>query len=416
MTFLSKKNCAFCDSKEIFELMDFGNVALAGGFLKPVDFSKEIFYPLRLSFCVNCFAVQTLDVVDPSILFHKDYFYASSAIETLRNHFEDYANNVSSRFLTNKSNVLEIGCNDGIFLKPLVNIGIVQVIGVDPARNVVEKINDPRIVVINDFFNMTVAQNVKERFGSMDMIVANNVFAHIPDIQDITRAIYDLLSKDGVFIFEVHYLGKIIDEFQYDMIYHEHLYYYSLLSANEHFKRFDMLIFDFEFVSTHAGSIRFYVCKKNATNPILKETDRIKNLMALEIQKGFDKLDIFQKFSTSLAGCKSELIRLLKKLKKEGKTIYGYGASGRANTIIQFCGLSHELIDCIIDDAPSKIGYFTPGSHFEIVSSAVLYSANKPDFILVFAWSFFDEIKAKNQSYLSAGGKMILPLPFVRIY
>ncbi len=416
MTISYRKNCAFCNSNDIFELMDFGNVALAGGFIKPENFKKEIFYPLRLFFCKNCFAVQILDVVDPSILFHKEYFYSSSAIKTLKNHFEQYAKDVTSRFLNRESKVLEIGCNDGVLLKPFVNNGIKHVIGVDPATNLIEKINDTRISVINDFFNIEVANSIKEKFGSIDMIVANNVFAHIPDIQGTTKAINDLLSEDGVFIFEVHYLGKIVDECQYDMIYHEHLYYYSLLSAIEHFKRFGMLIFDFEFVPTHAGSIRFYVSKMSSKKKMLKQTNRTRELLSIEKKRGFNKIDFFQKFTENLANTKIQLIELLKNLKKDGKTIYGYGASGRANTIIQYCGISHDLIDCIIDDAPSKIGYFTPGSHFEIVSSSILDTVNRPDYILVFAWSFFDEIKSKNHAYFSSGGKMILPLPSVKIY
>jgi len=417
MTSLSREKCAFCDSEKMLEIINFGNFALAGAFLKPKDFDAEIFYPLRLFFCDSCFAVQIVDVVDPSILFHKEYFYASSSIGTLRNHFKCYAKNVVKKFLdSNKSKVLEIGCNDGVLLKPLADLGLDCVIGVDPATNVVEKINDSRIVVINDFFNMDVANKVLESYGKMDMILANNVFAHIPDIQGVTKAIDYLLGDEGTFIFEVHYLGKIIHEFQYDMIYHEHLYYYSLLSAIQHFNRFNMLVFDYEFVPTHAGSIRFYVCKVNSKNLKHKVTKRIENLIALEIKKGFDKPDLFLRFSDNLANSKNELINLLSRLKKEGKTIAGYGASGRANTIIQYCGISHEFLDYIVDDAPSKIGFFTPGSHFEIFPSSVLYSSNKPDYVLVFAWSFFEEIKSKNQLFLSSGGKMILPLPSVKIY
>lgn len=406
--------CSFCNSMSMIEIMDFGEVALAGGFLRSNQFAEESYYPLRLFFCHDCYSVQVIDKVNAEVLF-KDYFYFSSSIQTLRDHFIDYAREVTTRFLTPESStVIEFGCNDGVLLRPLADQNIKTVIGVDPATNIVSTINDPRITIINDFFTEDVAQDIISTHGHVDMVVANNVYAHIPDIQGITRAIRDVLSDDGVFIFEVHYLGKVINEFQYDMIYHEHLYYYSLLSAMKHFERYGMMVFDVKPVSIHAGSMRFYVCKKGSKHGSSVSPDVIR-LQEEELAKGFHLADTFVRFASDVAERKTMLMALLNKLKKEGHTIAGYGASGRANTMIQYCGINHSHLDYMIDDAPAKSGFYTPGSHFKIHPSSILEQPDPPDYLLIFAWSFLDEIRKRNQKYLDNGGRMIVPLPEVKV-
>ena len=394
--------------------MDFGEVALAGAFLKPEDFQAEKKFPMRTFFCKDCFAVQVLDIIPPDVLF-KDYFYFSSSIKTLCDHFYNYALEVSNRFLNlPDATVLEFGCNDGVLLRPLADQGIKNVIGVDPAENVVSSIDDKRINIINNFFTEEVAQNVLNEFGLVDLIMANNVYAHISDIKGTTRAIKLVLADEGVFVFEVHYLGKVIEEMQYDMIYHEHLYYYSLLSATEHFSKYDMVIFDVKAVPIHAGSLRFYVAKKGSRRAA-NVSDSVKNLEIEEKEKAYNKFQSFQLFSEKVNETKNDLITLLKKLKAEGKSVAGYGASGRANTIIQYCGITSDLVSYMIDDAPAKIGYYTPGSHLEICPSSVLNGINPPDFVLVFAWSFIEEIINRNTKYINSGGRMIVPLPEVKI-
>jgi methylation protein EvaC len=406
--------CSFCNSNSMFEIMNFGEVALAGGFLKPDQFVKELYYPLRLYFCCDCFALQVTDKVSAEVLF-QDYFYFSSSMRTLREHFTEYAVEVTSRFLNPEaSTVIEFGCNDGVLLRPLADQKIRTVIGVDPATNVTNTINDTRIKVINNFFNEKVVEDIITSYGKADMVIANNVYAHIPDIQGVTRAIYNVLNDEGVFVFEVHYLGKVINEFQYDMIYHEHLYYYSLLSAMKHFERYEMMVFDIKPVPIHAGSMRFYVCKNGSRNAVVSEA--VKLLEAEERAKGYNRHETFQRFSDDVAETRRALMQLLTELRASGKRIAGYGASGRANTMIQYCGITHEHLDYMIDDAMAKIGFYTPGSHFRIQPSSVLSGNDAPDYILVFAWSFFDEICRRNGEFLSKGGRMILPLPKVAIF
>ena len=396
------------------EIMDFGRVALAGGFLKPEQFATEATYPLRLYFCRDCFAVQVIDKVSASVLF-EDYFYFSSSIRTLRDHFREYAAEVTSRFLTPAtSTVIEFGCNDGVLLRPLADQGIRTVIGVDPATNVVKTIDDPRVTVINDFFTEAVAERIVARHGKADMVMANNVYAHIPDIQGITRAVRNVLSDDGVFAFEVHYLGKVIDEMQYDMIYHEHLYYYSLLSVMNHLARYDMMVFDIKSIPIHAGSIRFYACKKGSKHAVTVSPP-VTVLRRRRAAQGFNRPETFARFAADVAERKAQLMALLNRLRADGKRVAGYGASGRANTMIQYCGIDHSHMEYMIDDAPAKAGFYTPGSHFLIHPSTILQQESPPDYLLIFAWSFLDEIARKNQTYIENGGQMIVPLPEVKV-
>ena len=407
--------CAFCDSKSMDKVIDFGDVALAGAFLRENQFSNERKYPLRLYFCPDCCALQVVDMVEPSVMF-SDYFYFSSSIKTLRDHFADYASDVCLRFLTPEdASVVEIGCNDGVLLKPLADQKIRTIIGVDPASNVVNTVKDPRIHIINDFFGPTVAESIVQTYGKVDMVVANNVYAHIPNIKIITQAIFDILKPDGVFVFEAHYLGRVIDELQYDMVYHEHLYYYSLIAVINHFKRYGMVVFDLKVVKTHAGSMRFYVCKNDCKYANFV-SDSVTQLLRDEYQRGFNLSITFTRFAEQIAERKVELMNLLRSIKLSGKSIAGYGASGRANTMIQYCGIDNSILDYMIDDAPAKNGFYTPSSHLKIFSSSVLYQSNPPDYVLVFAWSFFKEISEKNQEYLNNGGKMIVPLPNVCLF
>ena len=413
-TEMNSLSCSFCDSREMSEILDFGNVALAGSFLKQEQFANEKFYPLCLYFCNDCYAVQVVEKVSASVMF-EDYFYFSSSIRTLREHFQEYAVEVTTRFLTpDSSTVIEFGCNDGVLLLPLADQKIRTVIGVDPATNVVKTIDDPRITIINDFFNEDVVNKIICDHGKADMVVANNVYAHIPDIQGITRAVRDVLCDEGVFIFEVHYLGKMVDELQYDMVYHEHLYYHSLLSLTKHFDRYDMMVFDVKPVPVHAGSMRYYVCKK-VSQRAASLSPEVEILRNEELLKGFHLKETFLFFARGVAERKSILLNLLNRLKSENMTIAGYGASGRANTMIQYCGINQQYLDFMIDDAPAKKGFYTPGSHLLIHPSSILEKDARPDYLLIFAWSFFDEIVQKCTNYLENGGRLIVPLPEVKV-
>lgn len=394
--------------------MNFGDVAIAGAFIEEKKFNDEKKYPLVIDFCENCYAVQVRDHIDPSVLFEHDYYF-SSAIGSLKTHFASYAEEIISRLLEDpaKSTVVEFGSNDGVLLKPLADNGVGRVIGIDPAKNIVDSIKDHRLSLVNDFLNVKSAKRIVDNYGRADIVTGNNVFAHISDINGVTEAIYNLLTDEGVFVFEVHYLGKIIEGLQYDFIYHEHIYYYSLIALENHLARHDMVIFDLKPIPIHGGSIRYFATKKGSANS-LKISESVQSLRKEEIRLGYDRSTTYKDFAKKIESRKNELMRMLSTLKAQDKKIIGYGASGRANTIIQYCGITNKIISCIVDDAPAKQGLFTPGSHIKINNPFVI-SEEKPDYILIFAWAFAKEIIEKNQTYMEQGAKFIIPLPEVSI-
>lgn len=408
-----RASCAFCGSHSIEQVLDLGEVALAGAFVKPEQFAAEAFHPLRVFFCADCYVLQLVDVPDPQVLFG-NYFYFSSAIRSLREHFFDYAGEVVARFLTpGQATVVEIGCNDGILLKPLADQGVGKLIGVDPATNVVGTIADERITVVNSFFNRSVAANIRAAHGPAQLVVANNVYAHIPDINDVTRGVAELLDDDGVFAFEVHYLGSVVDGLQYDMIYHEHLYYYSLLALDNHLARHGMAIFDLKKIPIHGGSIRYYACKTSSRR-LKTTTNRVTMLRQEEMEQGYNRIETFRHFAKKIELRKTALMEFLERARQSNRKVAGYGASGRANTIIQYCGITREHMQYMIDDAPAKWGYYTPGSHLEIRSRDALDSA-PPDYLVVLAWAYLNEIAEKCRRFLDSGGKLLTPLPEVRL-
>lgn len=378
--------CAFCGNKTI-EILDYGDVALAGAFLKPAQFADEKRYPLSLHFCPECFAVQIPQRIRKETLF-KDYFYRTSAIETMRRHFAEYAKHVVDTF--HPKRVIEIGCNDGVMLKPLSDLGM-EVVGVDPS-NVSGEIDDERITVINGFWNKDIAKSI----GKADMILANNVFAHIDDIKGATQAIADTLTDDGVFIFEVNRLDSLITENQYDWVYHEHLYYYSLLALDNHLANYGLMVFDLKRLPTHAGSMRYYVCKQGKRSP----TKAVFNQREAERWVGLDKLERYKRFAEHAKTHRDEMNSLVSDLKSKGR-VAGYGACGRANTMLQFCDIA---VNYIVDDAPAKHGFYTPGTHIPVVPRSELKSG---DPVIVFAWSFLQEIQSK------VSGELIIPLPHI---
>ncbi len=403
-------SCRFCKSKQLFPVIDLGSMPLAGGFLRSEeDFAKENKYPLMLYFCASCYLLQTNVVINREILF-KNYFYYSSAISTLVDHFEKTAEELADMHsLKEKKKLLEIGCNDGAFLSAANKKGF-TVVGIDPAENVVRKI-EKKFPVVNDYFTEKAATKIKKQFGLFDVIFSSNTLAHIEDMHDVVKGIKKILTTDGMLVFEVHYVGKLLKEMQYDMMYHEHQYYYSLHALQNLFSLFDMTVFDVKQIPIHAGSIRVYVQKKQGKE---KVTSRVSSLLAQERKDGLTKAKTFICFGNDIQKTKKDLINLLITLKKQRKKIVGYGASGRGTIIMNYCGLDKRYIDYVLDDAPAKQDAYMPGTHTKIISSDFLYT-DKPDYVVLFAWSFVDEIKKKHKQFLKNGGKFIIPLPKVKI-
>jgi len=345
----------------------------------------------------------------------RNYFYYSSAVNTLVEHFADFAKEVTSDFIDRPKDealVVEIGCNDGVLLKSF-NAVDVKAVGIDPATNVVESIEDQEITVVNDYFTEQVAADVREKYGPADAIVSSYTMAHIDDMVDVFKGIKTLLRDDGVLIFEVYYIGIVFDETQYDMIYHEHLSYYSLMSLVKFCERFGMEIFDVKKTPLRSGTTRYYV--RNVGKRSGNISPAVQELLNYEKERGLDELDTYKAFASLVERSRTDLMTLLKRYKAEGKTVAGYGASGRATTIMNYCGITTDHLDYVVDDAPAKHGFYTPGNHLEIMPWDLAVAENAPDYLVLFAWSFFNEVVKRRAEYLSQGGHFIVPLPEVSV-
>ena len=325
------------------------------------------------------------------------------------NHFNSNAREFS-KFLPKKSFVVEIGSNDGSFLKAIEKKGA-SILGVDPSVNVSKKANENKIPTLNEFFSEKVAEKIIQKHGQADLIFSSNTLAHIRNMHTVLKGITKLLKDDGRLIFEVHYLPDLINKLQYDMIYHEHEYYYSLLSLNNFLTKFGLKIYDAKKIPIHGGSIQVYTTKNMNVN----QTPRLLKLIKLEKEQKIDKLKTYHVFNNSIKKTRDDLQKMIDILKKNKKTVMGYGASGRGTIMANYCKLNVKKMKFVIDDAPAKIGNYLPGTHQEIISSEILRSDKGPDYVILFAWSFANEIVNKNKEYLKSGGKFIIPLPNPRI-
>lgn len=388
--------CKVCDSVETQQVMDLGRVALAGGFLAKEQLHAERTYPLHLLFCRDCLALQVAESVPPAELFGR-YFYRSSTSRTLREHFAAYAADLAARFAPRK--VVEIGCNDGAMLRPLAALGI-EAIGVDPSEAALEAA-DGTATVLKGYFGPEIAEAV----GHSDVVVANNVFAHVDDINGFTAAVRVLLGDAGVFVFEVHYLGDMVRDGQYDAIYHEHRFYWALLSVEQLLARHGLQVFDVQPQRTHGGSMRFYVAPTGARR-VLPQVTRLR--MAEQFQL-LDWAGTYERFAAEAIEHRHQMRGLIGRLRKNGHTIAAYGASGRANTMLQWCGMGPGDIEYIVDDCPGKQGLYTPGSHIPIRHPSTL-TEREPDWLLVTAWTFLDEIADRARGYR---GGLLVPFPRV---
>jgi hypothetical protein len=287
-------------------------------------------------------------------------------------------------------------------------------VGVDPATNVLEASGLPKDMLVNDFFTAAVASRIEEEHGPARAIVSSYSFGHIDDMVEVMEGVRTLLADDGVFVFEIYYLGIMLDELQYDMIYHEHMSYYTLRSLSSFLGRFGMEIFDLQRDPLRAGTIRFHARKTRSANGPISEA--VVALRKYEAERRLDRLETYVAFGDRVQAGKRQLMTLLGRLKQEGRRIIGYGASGRASTIMNYCEIDSRHLDYVVDDAPAKHGMYTPGTHLLIRPwSAVEEGPGRPDFALLFAWSFIEEVRAKRSRFLESGGRFIVPLPEVRV-
>lgn len=400
-----RKKCRGCFSKKVVVFLDLGKVPLAGGFISNEGIKKERKFSLKVYFCKECGLVQILDVVDPSVLF-KNYFYVSSVIKSLSEHFEEYAKFLNKKYLkAPNSKLLEFGCNDGVLLQYLKKT---KSYGIDPSNNVSKIAKKKGLNVWTGFFDQKSAKKILNKIGKVDVVTGSNVFAHVDDIHEIIKASKIILKSEGVFIIEVHYLKDLLDKFQYDTIYHEHLCYYSVTALKKIFSIEDMKIIDVIHLKMHGGGLRVIVANKNSNLKKKKSVVRF-----LEDERDID-LDRLRGFSEYCKKHKKQLVSLLSKIKKRNKSIVGYGAPGRGTILLNYCDIGNNFLDYVVDVSPLRAGKLMPGVHVPIYSPE---KARKipPDYFLVLAWNYEEYILKNEEKLKKKRVKFIIPFPKIKI-
>lgn len=399
--------CRSCNSpiKEFFSL---GKMPLVNSFLKKEKIADEEKFDLSVGFCPNCYLAQLIETVSPEKLF-RDYIYFSSTSKTFLEHNKKTVDYLTKRLkLDSQSLVLEIASNDGAFLQYFKELGI-GILGVDPARNIAEVTNRRGIKTIPEFFNHSFAKKLKEDGIQTDLIYGANVLAHVPEIVDFLKGVKVTLKPKGTAIFEFPYLKGLMDN-KFDTIYHEHVFYYSLLALRNLFQRADLEVYDVEMTELQGGSLRVFISHPG-NFPI---SENVKGLINQELEKGFDKLETYQKINENVSELKKQLIILLDDLKSQGKKIAAYSAPAKGNILLNYFGISGNYLDFIVDKSEKKQGLYTPGTHL-LVHSLQKIDEEKPDYLLVLCWNIADEVIEQLKNYHQLGGKFIVPVPDLKI-
>ena len=412
-TYRIVEKCRICGGTSLVPYLDLGLIPLVNNYLKSSDLGKEeIKLPLKILYCAQCSLSELSIVVNPEILY-RNYFYRSSVSRTFRDHCFAFAEECAKRFnLTKDDLIVDIASNDGCTLKEFKKFGV-RVLGVDPAINLAKIANAEGIETLAEFWNEETAKMILNKFGKASIINAMNVFAHVDDLNPFLEGIQILLKDDGVFTIEVPYLLNFINKKEFDTSYHEHLSYFLVRPLTYLFKKYGMEIFDIKKLTIHGGSIRVYI-KKEINKTTKVDTDSIKWLLELEKDLGLHTILVYLNFSHNVRRIKDELLAFLKLLKDRGKIIMAYGASAKGTVLLNYCGIGKDYIDYIIDDTPEKQGYFAPGTHIPIVDSSYLKS-KKPDYLLLLAWNFAEELIVKTQDYKNSGGRYIIPIPDIMV-
>lgn len=392
--------------------VDLGMSPLCQNHIEPQNLSKmEAFYPLHVYVCSNCFLVQLLEYVSPEDIF-TEYAYFSSYSETWLSHAKAYVDMIIERLkLAEDSQVVEIASNDGYLLQYFVKHGI-PVIGIEPAANVAEAAQEKGIPTIVKFFGQQTANELVDEGVHADLILGNNVLAHVPDINDFVKGMKILLSSNGVITMEFPHILRLMAENQFDTIYHEHFSYLSFTTVDRIFREHNLLLFDVERLPTHGGSLRIYGCHLGNTYRTI--TDRVMDLKQEEKEFGIEKLETYSSFSEQVKETKRKLLNLLIEIKSKGKTIAGYGAPGKGNTLLNYSGIRTDFIDYTVDRNPYKQGNFLPGSRIPICDPEKI-KETRPDYLLILPWNIQEEIMKQTAYIRNWGGRFIIPIPEARI-
>jgi SAM-dependent methyltransferase len=384
------------------EFLNLGKQPIANGFLYEKDIPNEFFYDLKVGFDNKTKLVTHMEYVDPPLMFNDNYSYRGSMSKTMVNHFKEFSNLFENKDIK----VLEIGSNDGVFLK---NWDSQKTIAVEPCGNFAKETNDLGYKTYAEFWTLDLSNRIKETHGTMDLIFAANCICHIPDLDQTFKAIYNLLGDKGIFVFEDPSLAQMINNNSYDQIYDEHPHIFSVIALNNLLKQNNLKIIKVDNTSVHGGSNRIWVVKN--TNPINPDKS-VKNNIEFEKVLGLDKIATFKKFAKKVEQSKKDLIDLLNRCKKQNKKVISYGATSKSTTIFNYCEIKSNLIHYIIDTTPEKIGKLAPGSHIPIISSKGI--DKDVDIAYLGAWNFATEIMNKESDFINKGGKFITHVPLVK--
>ncbi|OZH52361.1 SAM-dependent methyltransferase [Hydrocoleum sp. CS-953] len=410
---LHQGNCLFCGTELRHTFVDLGMSPPCESYRKPEQHNEmEAFYPLHAYVCEECFLVQLQEYITPENIF-SDYAYFSSYSDSWLQHAKNYVNLVTERFqLNDQSQVVEIASNDGYLLQYFVAKGI-PTLGIEPAANIAKVAVEKGIPTVVKFFGVETAREQVEKGISADLLLGNNVLAHTPYLNDFVKGMKIILKPQGVITMEFPHLMRLMAENQFDTIYHEHFSYFSFITVEKVFATHGLTIFDVEELPTHGGSLRIYA--RHTENISQAVSEKVLELRAREEAAGFTNLETYFSFGEKVKETKRKLLDFLIKAKREGKSIVGYGAPGKGNTLLNYCGIRTDFLDYTVDRSPYKQGLFLPGTHIPIFHPDKIQET-KPDYVLILPWNLQEEIMKQMTYIRDWGGQFVVPIPEVKVY
>ena len=379
--------------KKIDPFMSFGKMPIANGFLNKNKFNDEFFFEMEVGFSEDLSLFQLNDHPKPKMMFNKNYPFFTGSSQQMKLHFKNYADWIKKYHPSKIKNIIEIGSNDGTFLKNF-NSDEYNTLGFEPSGNVAERASNDSVNTINEFFNKNSVRDQKEFIKNTDLICAANVICHVPNLNDLIQSVDLMLNKKGIFVFEEPYLGSMFEKISYDQIYDEHIFIFSVTSVNKIFILFDMELIDVLPQTTHGGSMRYVIGRKNSH----KINSNVNKLLEKEKIKNLDNISSCEKFKESCEISKIKTRKNLLQFKRNNYKIAGYAATSKSTTILNYCNIGNKIIDYICDTTPEKIGKFSPGTHIPIVDMSH-FKKFIPDIAYLFAWNHKDEIFKKEKNF-----------------